>query len=97
MFYWEYTPKDKNTESLEQDFTNQQAEEDIPTDEEIDTVNETNFIDDFDEFFGSTDLQKDSQESYDDTEWAFIAKDSPDQPNTEVKTVWQQLLDKFNQ
>lgn len=50
LFYWEYTPKDKNTESLEQDFTNQQAEEDIPTDEEIDTVNETNFIDDFDEF-----------------------------------------------
>jgi len=97
LFYWEYTPKDKNTESLEQDFTNQQAEEDIPTDEEIDTVNETNFIDDFDEFFGSTDLQKDSQESYDDTEWAFIAKDSPSQPNTEVKTVWQQLLDKFNQ
>ena len=111
MFYWEYTPREKNIdvlqENLEDKIIDQELQEDSQVDEEAKlNVYDPDFEDDFNAFFGKTHISKKKSDLTNEEGWAFVVPETSEQDNlnqtnskqdnANTKTVWQQLLEKFS-
>lgn len=111
LFYWEYTPKEKNIdvlqENLEDKIIDQELQEDSQVDEEAKlNVYDPDFEDDFNAFFGKTHISKKKSDLTNEEGWAFVVPETSEQDNlnqtnskqdnANTKTVWQQLLEKFS-
>ena len=98
IFYGEYIPVPKNDKADQKDKSNLIQTWDLSAQEE-DWLNvyDPSFEDEFNEFFGTTHTWDQSQNPEYEEAWFVSPQEVPDQNTQTGKTVWQELLDKFNQ